>query len=77
MEKIETTILKNLLFNEDYCRKVLPFISPEYFESFHEKVIFEEIAKFVINYGKMPTKEIIGIEVENRSDISEDTYKTV
>jgi len=77
MEKIETTILKNLLFNEDYCRKVLPFISPEYFENFHEKVIFEEIAKFVINYGKMPTKEIIGIEVENRSDISEDTYKTV
>ena len=77
MEKVETTILKNLLFNDEYCRKVLPFIKPEYFENFHEKVIFDEIAKFVISYGKLPTKEVIGIEVENRSDISEDTYKTI
>jgi len=77
MEKVETTILKNLLFNDDYCRKVLPFIKPEYFENFHEKVIFDEIAKFVVSYGQLPTKEVIGIEVENRSDITEDTYKTI
>ena len=45
MEKIETTILRNLLFNNDYCRKVLPFIKNEYFENLHEKVVFEEICK--------------------------------
>jgi len=47
MERIETTVLKNLIFNEDYSRKVLPFLKNEYFESYHEKVTFEEIAKFI------------------------------
>ena len=77
MEKIETTILKNLIFNDEYCRKVLPFLKQDYFESFHERVIFEEIANFVIKYSTMPTKDVIGIEVEKRTDISEDTFKTV
>ena len=48
MEKIETTILRNLLFNNDYCRKVLPFIKNEYFDNLHEKVVFEEICKFIV-----------------------------
>jgi replicative DNA helicase len=77
MEKIETTILKNLIFNDEYCRKVLPFIKNDYFENFHEKVIFDEISNFVIKYSTMPTKDVIGIEVEKRTDISEDTFKTV
>ena len=77
METIEVTVLKNLIFNNDYCRKVLPFIKPEYFENFHEKVIFDEIAKFVVSYSQLPTKEVIGIEVEHRDDISEDTYKDI
>jgi len=77
MEKIETTILKNLIFNDEYCRKVLPFLKQDYFESFHERVIFEEITNFVIKYSTMPTKDVIGIEVEKRTDITEDTYKTV
>ena len=47
MERIETTILKNLIFNEEYFRKVLPFIKGEYFESVHEKVTFEEISKYI------------------------------
>ena len=77
MEKVETTILKNLLFNNDYCRKVLPFIKPEYFENFHEKVVFEEICKFVTSYDNLATKEVLLIETEKRIDISEDTYKTI
>ena len=77
MESIESTILKNLLFNDDYCRKVLPFIKPEYFENFHEKVVFEEICKFVVSYDNLATKEVILIETEKRTDISEDTYKTI
>ena len=77
MEKVETTILRNLLFNNDYCRKVLPFIKTEYFEDLHEKVVFEEICKFVLSYNDLATKEILLIETEKRTDITEDTYKTI
>ena len=77
MEKVETTILKNLLFNNDYCRKVLPFIKTEYFENLHEKVVFEEICKFVVSYDNLATKEVLLIETEKRTDINEETYKTI
>ena len=77
MEKIETTILRNLIFNNDYCRKVLPFIKNEYFENLHEKVVFEEICKFILNYDNLATKEVLLIETEKRTDITEDTYKTI
>ncbi len=77
MEKIETTILRNLLFNNEYCRKVLPFIKTEYFENLHEKVVFEEICKFIVAYEELATKEVLLIETEKRTDITEDTYKTI
>ena len=77
MENIETTIIRNLLFNNDYCRKVLPFINKEYFENFHEKVVFEEISKFMVSYENLATKEVLLIETEKRTDITEDTYKVV
>ena len=77
MEKVETTILRNLLFNNDYCRKVLPFIKNEYFENLHEKVVFEEICKFVVAYKQLATKEVLLIETEKRIDITEDTYKII
>ena len=77
MEKVETTILRNLLFNNDYCRKVLPFIKNEYFENLHEKVVFEEICKFIVAYEELATKEVLLIETEKRTDITEDTYKTI
>jgi hypothetical protein len=50
MERIETTILRNLVFNEDFSRKVIPFIEPDYFEERKEKIIFEEITKFIVKY---------------------------
>ena len=77
MEKVETTILRNLLFNNEYCRKVLPFIKTEYFENIHEKVVFEEICKFIVAYDDLATKEVLLIETEKRTDITEDTYKTI
>jgi replicative DNA helicase len=77
MEKIETTILRNLLFNNEYCRKVLPFIKTQYFENFHEKIVFEEICKFIVSYEELATKEVLLIETEKRTDITEDTYKTI
>ena len=77
MEKVETTILRNLLFNNEYCRKVLPFIKTEYFENIHEKVVFEEICKFIVAYDDLATKEVLLIETEKRTDITEDTYRTI
>ena len=77
MEKVETTILRNLLFNNDYCRKVLPFLKEEYFDNLHEKVVFQEICKFIMSYDDLATKEVLLIETENRTDITEETYKTI
>ena len=77
MEKVETTILRNLLFNNDYCRKVLPFLKTEYFENIHERVVFEEICKFIVAYDDLATKEVLLIETEKRIDIREDAYKTI
>ena len=77
MDKIETTILKNLIFNETYCRKVLPFLKDEYFSERTEKVVFEEIAKFLSKYENLATKEVLFIEVENRKDLSEDDSKQI
>jgi len=77
MERIETTILRNLIYNEDYSRKVIPFIQPDYFESKSEKVIFEEIVQFIVKYGSAITIEALNIEVENRTDLTEDQIKEV
>lgn len=76
MERVETTILRNLLSNDEYCRKVLPFIVPEYFENLHERVVFEEINKFIVSYENLATKEVLLIEGEKRKDLNEETYKT-
>ena len=77
MERIETTILRNLVFNEDYSRKVIPFIQPDYFEQKTEKVIFEEIVQFIVKYGSAITVEALNIEVENRTDLTEDQIKDI
>ena len=77
MDKIEFLILRNFLHNEQFTRKVLPFIKAEYFEDTSQKVIFEEILNFVQKYNKLATKEILSIEVENRKDINEDSFKQI
>ena len=77
MERLETTILRNLIFNEEYSRKVIPFIQPDYFEQRSEKVVFEEIAKFIVKYGSSITVEALGIEIENRTDLTETEVKEV
>ncbi len=77
MERIETTILRNLIFNEDYSRKVIPFIQPDYFEQKTEKVIFEEIVQFIVKYGSAITIEALNIEIENRTDLNETEVKDI
>jgi len=74
-EKIEQSILRNLLCNEEYYRKVLPFLKAEYFQEIDERVIFEEIQEFSVNYEKLPTKEVLEINLQSRNDLTEDVYK--
>ena len=74
-ERIEQIILRNLIFNEEYYRKVVPFLKAEYYEIYHEKVIYEEIADFAAKYDKIPTKEVLTINLQNRNDLTDDAYK--
>jgi replicative DNA helicase len=77
MEKVEFLILRNLLHNEEYIRKVIPFIKSEYFEDTNQRVVFEEILNFVQEYNQPSTKEVLFIEVENRQDITDTSFKEI
>ena len=77
MEKVEFLILRNLLYNEEYVRKVIPFIKAEYFEDFNQKVVFEEILAFVQEYNETATKEVLCIETEKRQDINDSSFKEI
>ena len=76
MEKLEDTILRNLLFDEDYTRKTLPFFRDEYFTTFSDRLIFEEIRKYFDKYSKQPSIEALGIELNGRNDIAEEQLKS-
>jgi len=76
-ERVELTILRNLFFNEDFTRKVTPFIKSDYFTSRDERILFEEVEKFIVKYKNSPTKEAILIELGKRKDINEDECKSV
>mgnify|MGYP001475111660 CR=1 FL=1 len=75
MERVPLTILKTLLHDEQFTRQVLPFVQPEYFEERSDRVVFEEIASYLKDYNGLPTKEVLHIEVEKRTDLSEDEFK--
>ena len=75
MEAIESTIIKNLVGDDTYVRKVIPYIKPEYFNEYSDKILFDIINNFVVTYGQTPTKEVLSIEVDNRKDLNEDSYK--
>jgi replicative DNA helicase len=77
MDKVEFLILRNLIHNEEYVRKVLPFIKGEYFEDYNQKVVFEEISKFVVEYNEPATKEVLCIETEKRHDINDTSFQEV
>ena len=77
MERIETTIIRNLIHNEEYSRKVIPFLEPNYFERRSEKILFEEISSFIVKYGSSVTIEALNIEVENRNDVTDDEVKEI
>ena len=74
-EKLESTILRNLISDETFYRKVVPFLKAEYFEDLSERVIFEEVQDFSGKYDKMPTSEIVILQLQQRNDLTEDTYQ--
>lgn len=69
--RIETKILSNLVYDEQYCRKVIPFIKTDYFSERKEAILSKIIVEFFTKYNKPLTKEILSIEVGNRNDIND------
>ena len=69
--RIEKTILSNLIHNEEYCRKVVPFLKTEYFTDRKENILVSELIRFFGEYNKPATTEILAIEVGNRKDLSD------
>ena len=74
---LEVTILSNLIYNEKYTRKVIPFLKSEYFTTKTHKVIFLEIHEYVGNYNALPSLNALGIECQERTDLSEDQFKDI
>ena len=77
MDKVEILVLRNLLYNEEYLRKVVPFIKSDYFEDSQQKIVFEEILNFVNEYNQPATTEVLCIEVEKRKDINDTTFSEI
>ena len=75
MDKVESSILRHLLFSEEYFRKVVPFLKPEYFEDQSERAIFEEIQEFSVTYDTVPTAEVVNVGLGKRSDLTEEQYQ--
>ena len=75
--RIENVILKNLLQNEEYSRKVLPFLKNEYFQDSCERTIFEVINQFIIKYNTLPSSEAIIIEIDNNKKVSQEEYNRI
>jgi len=71
---IEQVVLKNILTNEIYMRKVLPFIKAEYFEGIYRE-LFKQSGKFVAKYNKLPSAESFKIEIDSADNFSDDYHR--
>jgi len=76
-DRIERIILRNLFFNEDFTRKVLPFIKEEFFTSKNESILFGEVSNFIHKYKNLPTKETINVELTKRKDLREEELSEI
>jgi archaellum biogenesis ATPase FlaH len=72
---IENAIFGNLVYNEEYARKCIPFLKEEYFAPQDQKALFRLIKGYVDKYNAFPTKEVMAIDLANTEGISEDTFK--
>ena len=71
---VEGLVVTNLIHNQDFTRKTLPNIKQEYFEDYNNKIIFDELAKYFMEYDALPSKEALSIEIESREDLNETTF---
>ena len=70
--KLEQAILTNLIYNEDFLRKVLPFIKPEYFSDRTERTLFNEITSFTETYNSPPEIAALSIAVKEKTNLTDD-----
>jgi replicative DNA helicase len=77
MPGIEEIVVSKLIFDDSYCRKVLPFIKDEYFDQMSHQIIFREVKTFIDEYDNLPEPNAIALEVEGKKDISEEMVKQV
>ena len=75
--RLEQTILKNLIKNETFTRKALPFLKEEYFSNGEDRLLFKEVADFVLKYNQLPTFDALSIEVDNIRGSTDDTVKNI
>jgi len=75
--RLEQTILKNLIKDKDYTRKVLPFLKEEYFGNMEDRLLFKEVADFLLKYGEQPTFDALDIEINNIRGTTDDTVKSM
>ena len=73
--RIEQVIFSNIVANEDYARKTIPFLHSEYFTIPSDKTLYEIIDSYIKDYNAMPTKEVLHLELGNRSGLTEDQFK--
>jgi replicative DNA helicase len=74
-DRIEILILKSLIYNEEYSRKVIPFIKAEYFQDDGEKTIFEKTSAFILTYNNRPSKEAVAIQITGDTKLSQGTLQ--
>ncbi len=74
---IENTILSNLMYNDEYMRKVFPFLKQEYFSEVNTKIVYKHISDFINTYNTLPSREALQIAFHNDKDIPEDTFSEV
>ena len=72
---LSQTILKNLIYNEEYCRKVLPFVKEEYFTDNTDKVLFREVNEFILKYNVLPSYETLTISIKEKNGLHEEELK--
>ena len=77
MNEVENLVIKNLLLNEEYVRKALPFIKSEYFSEITPRKIFDVTCKYFTDYSALPTKEALVIEIGQLTGISDDQHKQI
>ena len=77
MNEVEQLVIKNLLLDEEYVRKALPFVKTEYFADTTGKKLFDVLSKYFVDYSAIPTKEALEIEVGQLKDISDDQHQEI